>query len=96
MSENDLIKLLKNYFEKRGDFPVRINNIAVKGRKVHKKGLPDLIIACKQGKTLFIETKGLGFQSDEQKNFQREVESRGHTYILAFTFDDVIKKIQGT
>lgn len=41
-------------------------------------------------KVLWIECKwGTGRQSIEQKNFQEEVESEGHFYIIARSIDDV-------
>lgn len=95
MSENVIVREVMEYFEKRGDFPVRTNNIAVKGRTIHKsaKGLPDIHVYMKGGKVCIVETKCTTKQSDDQKEFQRKVESRGHTYILAYKIEDVIERL---
>lgn len=84
-----------DYFEGRGDYPYRTNNIALPNRKVHKsaKGLPDIHVAMKSGRCCYVETKGCGHQSDKQIEFQEKVESRGHVYILAYNIQTVIDRM---
>lgn len=53
------------------------------------KGMSDLT-AIKDGKTIYVEVKTpRGHQSQYQKEFQREIESHGGTYILARGIEDV-------
>lgn len=54
------------------------------------RGFPDLV-AFVNHKLYFIEVKSLkGIQSDDQKVFQKLVESAGLNYILARSIEDVI------
>jgi len=54
------------------------------------KGVPDVLVLAFHT-IIFIECKTTkGVQSQAQKEFQKEVESRGYTYILARSVDDVI------
>lgn len=95
MSENDLVRMVMEYFQKRGDFPYRTNNLAVRGRNLHPsvKGLPDIHVALRKGQFVYIECKyGKEKQSPDQKEFQRKVEMRGHTYILAYDMNEIIKR----
>lgn len=94
MSENDLVKMVMEYFQKRGDFPIRTNNTPLKGRNLHAsaKGMSDIHVVLRQGKCCYIETKCTGKQSDDQKEFQRKVEMRGHTYMLVYDMDEIIKR----
>jgi len=58
------------------------------------KGISD-IIACKGGKTLFIEVKTQkGKQSVYQKHFQHCIEQAGGIYVLARSYMDLEKIIQ--
>ena len=58
------------------------------------KGISDLI-ACKDGKTLFIEVKtSKGKQSVYQKHFQHCIEQAGGIYVLARSYMDLEKIIQ--
>lgn len=53
------------------------------------KGLSDLT-AIKDGVTIYIEVKTkTGKQSDWQREFQRDIENHGGTYILARRIEDV-------
>lgn len=53
------------------------------------KGLSDLT-AIKDGVTIYIEVKTkTGKQSDWQRQFQKDVENHGGTYILARRIEDV-------
>ena len=54
-------------------------------------GVSDLIIVL-QNRVVFVELKnpnGKGYQSDTQKAFQKEIESRGHTYLLWDSWEKV-------
>lgn len=54
-------------------------------------GVSDLIIVIKN-KVFFVELKtltGKGRQSESQKAFQKEIESRGHTYLLWDSWEKV-------
>lgn len=56
-----------------------------------EKGMAD-ILAFTKSSVIWCECKGTGGkQSDYQREFQREVESFGHTYILAHSIDDVME-----
>ena len=53
------------------------------------KGLSDLT-AIKDGVTIYIEVKTkTGKQSDSQREFQKDIENHGGTYILARRIEDV-------
>ena len=53
-------------------------------------GVPDLFVAG-MGHNAWIEVKaGYNKQSPEQVEFQREIESHGGTYILAYSEQDVL------
>ena len=53
--------------------------------------MADILAFTKQGTTIWAECKGsVGKQSDSQKQFQSEVESYGHIYIVAKSVDDII------
>lgn len=55
------------------------------------KGQPDLIILLPIGNALFVEVKtAKGRQSDEQKEFQRRVESLGFNYLIWRSVDDAV------
>ena len=55
-------------------------------------GSPDIVIVHK-GKYIGVEVKGTdGKQSDNQINFQRELETAGGKYLLVRSLDEFIKK----
>ena len=57
---------------------------------ISEKGIPDLICYGPKGARLDIEVKtAKGRQSDAQKEYQEEIERRGHTYVLARCLEDV-------
>lgn len=101
--QNDIIENLL----RAGIYCFRNNSGAFSSQYENKKGevktrfiqfgLPGSsdIIAIYKGLFVGIEVKRKGGkQSDEQKAFQRNVEDSGGIYILAFSWDDVNKKIQ--
>jgi len=58
-------------------------------------GMSDLT-AIKDGKVLFIELKtATGRQSDAQLVFQKEIESRGGTYLLIRSVEQMIAYLKG-
>jgi hypothetical protein len=57
-------------------------------------GVSDIIVMIKNGPVLFIEIKTReGFQSRDQKYFQKICEEMGHRYHLARSLDDIRKII---
>ncbi len=60
-----------------------------------RAGAADITGIVKGGRRLEIETKAHGrTQSPAQKEFQREIESLGGIYILAYDVDAVQKRLQ--
>ena len=57
-----------------------------------RAGASDLVVLGNDLKIWFIEVKDdKGKQSEKQKDFQKEVESRGFTYLLFRSLDDALK-----
>ncbi|MEW6095266.1 MAG: VRR-NUC domain-containing protein [bacterium] len=86
-TETDIKKQVKDYLSLRGwfNFPI------IQGLGSYK-GLPD-IIACKDGKVLFIEVKTeKGKQTSWQKAFQEKVEKARCKYILVRGIEDLQKR----
>lgn len=82
--ETAIKKQIKDFLSLHGwyCFPV------LQGLGAHK-GISDLI-ACKDGKTLFIEVKTQkGKQSSHQIHFQNCIENAGGQYILARSYIDI-------
>ena len=53
-------------------------------------GMADILAFAKDGTVTWIECKAAkGKQSEVQKSFQRQVEENGHSYILAYSINDV-------
>ena len=54
-----------------------------------RKGAADVIIAFKNAKTLWIELKiAPNEQSQDQIDFQKDIEALGHIYKLAYTLEE--------
>lgn len=54
------------------------------------RGVPDIIAALPNGRTLWIECKGEdGEASEEQLSFIGRLRANGHTAIIACSWDDV-------
>lgn len=52
-------------------------------------GVSDLELICPTGRVVFIELKiPGGVQSNDQIEFMNEVQSRGHSYLIIFSFED--------
>lgn len=98
-SENNVVSAVCDYLSYRPHFFWRNNTVGVYDRKNETyrslpkyaiKGVPDIIVLAFHT-VVFIECKtDKGRQSEAQKDFQKEVESRGYTYILARSVDEVI------
>ncbi len=57
---------------------------------VSEKGIPDMLCYGPKGWRMDIEVKTPdGKQSDHQKEYQAEIERRGHVYLLARSWEDV-------
>jgi len=99
VSENDVVSGICNYLSYRPWYFWRQNNIGTYDRKNETyrslpkfsvRGVPDILVLA-FNTIVFVECKtDTGKQSEAQKEFQAEVESRGYTYILARSVDDVI------
>lgn len=99
-SENGVVQSICDYLSYRPHFFWRQNNVGTFDtakqtfRSLPKyaiKGVPDILVLAFHT-IVFVECKtDKGVQSQSQKDFQKEVESRGYTYILARSVDDVIK-----
>jgi len=77
---------VRRYLAIRGHFTFPI----LQGLGAHR-GIAD-IIACKNGKTIFLEVKTpRGKQSPDQQEFQRQIESVGGVYIIVRSLDDLIQ-----
>jgi hypothetical protein len=88
--ESDIKKTIKNYLNAKGIFNFHL--LAGMGAF---KGAPDRIAVMKTGEVLFIEVKAeKGVQSDYQKEFQFNIESRKNIYLLARKVEDVILKVK--
>lgn len=58
------------------------------------EGFPDLLVLPGNNIVICCEVKAkYGKQRDAQINFQKEAESRGYTYVLARSVDDVKKTL---
>ena len=63
------------------------------GRRFVRFGVPGMAdVLAFPGRVLWIECKSeRGRQSPEQASFQRQVESHGHSYLLARTPEDLLR-----
>ncbi len=61
-----------------------------------EKGMADVLAFTPHNTVMWIECKATnGKQSDNQKEFAKEVESFGHIYILAHSVDEVADLYEG-
>lgn len=59
-------------------------------------GFPDLLILTNDGRTIYCEVKTLkGKQRQDQINFMNQIRSKGHTYIVARSINDIEEAIYG-
>jgi hypothetical protein len=95
LSEKDIQKAIIEYLGYKKVFFYRNNSGAFKRDDGHfyrfgAVGSPDIVCVI-TGQYVGIEVKApKGRQSDNQKEFQRQLEAAGGRYILAYSVDDVI------
>lgn len=83
-TENEIQSAIRDWLRWKGWFVIRHHQ----GLGCHK-GLSDLT-AIKDGRTVYIEVKKpRGVQSDDQLQFQAEIEAHGGLYVLAKSVADV-------
>jgi hypothetical protein len=92
------LRAILDYLKLKRIFHLRLNTGATIGEYHGKKrmfrfgspGCPD-ILAVPDQSIMWIEAKSsTGKQSELQKEWQKDVEKRGHTYILARSVGDVM------
>lgn len=82
--ETDIQNAIREYLRWHGWFVIRHQQTLGS-----HKGLSDLT-AIKNGRTVYIEVKTpRGSQSEDQIQFQFDIESHGGTYVLARSVEDV-------
>lgn len=70
--------------------------IKIHHQRGYTNGQPDLIVLMPNGQILLVELKTQkGVQSAAQKDFQRQAEFMGHTYVIWRSLDDAIKFFRG-
>jgi hypothetical protein len=95
MNESDLQRQILDYLALKGIFHYRNNSGAFDNGhggfyRFGAVGSPDIICVV-NGRYVGIELKApKGKQSDHQKEFQRQLELAGGTYILGYSLEDVI------
>jgi len=109
MKEGDIQSQILDYLTLLGHYPIRINTTGVfdpttrRFRKLPNttKGVSDIICMCVGGKVLFLEIKKpktttsvKTYQRKEQKDFQREIESRGGVYAVIRSLEDIKKLLE--
>jgi len=89
ISENDVKRQIKQLLSLKGYF-----HFPLTAGIGSYKGAPD-IIAIKNNRVLFLEIKRPvgGKQSDYQKQFQADIESKGGEYYLIRSIEDLVKII---
>lgn len=101
LSESEIQRQICEWLEYHNCFFTRINNqgnYSKKGdfyykNKYQKNGIADILV-IKKGIITFIEVKSkTGKQSEEQIQFQKEVESQGAKYLLVKSLDEVIEAL---
>jgi len=87
---NELTQEAIRILNHRGNFVYRNNALATPGRKNNvKKGQPDIVGVSKKGFYLGIEIKINDKQSQDQKEFQTEVISRGGQYLVIHNLEEL-------
>lgn len=89
--ESDLVREVMALLDACNLAPMRVNVVSVRGRKADNAGMADIYFTlAPSGRAVWIECKMAGAEHREsQQRFQRTVESRGGSYILAYDTDDV-------
>jgi len=89
ITESDIKNQVKDYFSLKGWF-----HFPLTAGMGSYKGVPDRI-AAKDGRVLFIEVKRpRGKQSENQREFQANIEGAGGEYILVRCLEDLIEGIK--
>jgi hypothetical protein len=100
-SESKLQASIIQEFQRRGIYAFSVpNEGALSGRRQMflkslglRNGVSDLIIVL-PSRIIFMEVKTpTGTQSENQKAFQQQVESLGHTYVLVRSVDDALAAV---
>lgn len=87
LKECDIQRQIVDYLRHKGWFVAITSTPAMTAAT---KGLPDLI-AVRGARTIWCEVKGpRGKQSDNQREFQRQLHLQSGEYLLARSLDDVI------
>jgi len=98
LNANNLTAGVKSYIKLNGGWAVRINTMGVYDAErgifrpvpEEDKGVSD-VIGTYRGYSLFVEIKiGTDKQSEEQENFQRNMETAGGWYFIARNMNDFI------
>lgn len=91
ITESDIKNQVKDYLSLRGWF-----HFPLTAGMGSYKGIPDRI-AIKNGRVLFLEIKKpVGWkQSDEQKDFQANVEREKGEYYLVKSLEDIMNILEG-
>ena len=85
---------LKSIFHIRMNTGAAVMQNANGKRRFMRFGTPGCadIYAATHDSTLWIECKGSsGKESEDQVRFQKQVETLGHVYMLAYSVDDVLR-----
>jgi hypothetical protein len=100
--EGALLRLVMDWLSAEHIFALRMNVGVMRNaanRPVHFgiEGTADILafpVSLGRPHPVWIELKaGKNGQSESQRSFQRHVEERGHTYLLAYSLDDVIEML---
>ena len=102
--ESEIQKAIMEYLTLKKIWHMRLNTGAMfgthKGKRwavrFGKPGMADILVTFGHGTTCFrvvwLEVKNAsGKQSEDQQNFQREVEHSGHFYRIVRSLDDVVE-----
>lgn len=84
LKESDIQRQIKEYLQWQGWFVVKIHQSLGS-----YKGIADLY-ALRAGRSVWIEVKTPdGYQSQDQKDFERDIKTRGGEYFVARSVEDV-------
>jgi hypothetical protein len=98
MKESEIQKQILDYLALKRIFHYRNNSGAFVDSQKHfyrfgAVGSPDIVCVV-NGQYVGIEVKApKGRQSDHQKEFQKQLETAGGRYILAYSLEDVLRSI---
>jgi len=104
VSERDTQKAILQFLALKRVLAYRMNTGAAVYETAGKKrfvrygnpGMADILAITTGGQCIWIEVKAAkGKQSESQIRFQREVEKRGHTYLVARSVEDLYPLLGG-